>query len=277
VQVAGPDTSNPQWIARLGEDVGHRVVLQTSHFYAERPPTDPRMTIDYLLSPGERLQTCVLLVVALSQKSGVPYRISEGNTCYAAGKAGASDKFASALWVVDFMFAVAQAGATGVNLHGGGNGLYTPIAGSSHEGYTARPIYYGELMARQLLGSALVRTEVNADGMNVAACAARALDELQVVVLNREREPISCRMIAPAPDRAANGEVWRLEAPSVESKTGVTLAEANVSSEGIFHAAATEQVRIREGSATVKPGPYSAVLIAVAVKVNKTQPYPHPQ
>ena len=137
VPIAGPDTSDPMWNAQFAEEVGRKIVLETSHFYAEGPPTDPRMTIDYLLHPGERLQTYVMQAIDVSKKSGVPYRMAEGNTCYAAGKAGVSDTFAAALWVVDFMLTVAQAGATGVNLHGGADGLYTPIAGSTSEGYTA--------------------------------------------------------------------------------------------------------------------------------------------
>jgi hypothetical protein len=266
VPIAGPDTSNPLWIARFADDVGRDVVLQTSHFYAEGPPTDPRMTIDYLLSPGERLQTSVLQAIALSKKSGVPYRMAEGNTCYAAGKAGVSDTFASALWVTDFMLTVAQAGATGVNLHGGGNGLYTPIAGSSREGYTARPIYYGMLMARPLLGSTLLHAEMNAGERNVAAYAARNQNTLQIVVVNREHAPFACRLVAPAFALETHANIWRLEAPAVSSKTGVTLAHATVASNGLFQAKANEPLRFQNQEAVLQLAPYSAALVSVSLE-----------
>jgi hypothetical protein len=198
VPIAGPDTSNPKWNSRFAEDAGHKVVLQTSHFYAEGPPTDPRMTIDYLLHPGERLQTYVMQAIDVSKKNGIPYRMAEGNTCYAAEKAGVSDTLATALWAVDFMLTVAQSGATGVNLHGGGDGLYTPIAGSMIEGYTARPIYYGMLLFKQFLGSTLLHTNVDGSGKNVAAYAARTDHAIQIVVLNREPQALAFEVLLPS-------------------------------------------------------------------------------
>jgi len=265
VPIAGPDTSDPKWNSRFAEDAGHKVVLQTSHFYAEGPPTDPRMTIDYLLHPGERLRTYVMQAIDVSKKSGIPYRMAEGNTCYAAGKAGVSDTFAAALWVVDFMVAVAQTGATGVNLHGGGNGLYTPIAGSTSEGYTARPIYYGMLLFKQFLGSTLLSTDVDVAGRNVAACAARTDHALQILVLNREPQALAFQILLPSSHLVGTGNVWRLEAPSVSSTGGMTLAHATVTPGGLFHPAAKEVVRFRQRSATIQLAPYSAALVTVPI------------
>ncbi len=270
VPIAGPDTSNPKWNSRFAEDVGHKVVLQTSHFYAEGPPTDPRMTIDYLLHPGDRLQTYVMQAIEVSKRSGIPYRMAEGNTCYAAGKAGVSDTFAAALWVVDFMLTVAQAGATGVNLHGGANGLYTPIAGSMSEGFTARPIYYGMLLLQQLLGSTLLRTNVEGTIKNVAAYAARSDRALQIVVLNREPEALTYQILLPKVPSGRTSSVWRLEAPSVASTQGVMLAHATVTSNGQFHPTADEVLRVRKSSAVVHLAPYSAALVCIPMEESKT-------
>ena len=269
VPIAGPDTSNPQWNSRFAEDAGHKVVLQTSHFYDEGPPNDPRMTIDYLLHPGQRLQTYVMQAIDVSKKSSIPYRMAEGNTCYAAGKAGVSDTFAAALWGVDFMLTVAQAGATGVNLHGGGDGLYTPVAGSISEGYTARPIYYGMLLVKQLLGSTLLRTNIESANRNVAAYAAQTEHAMQIVVLNRDPQAISCQIITPVPHPAGAASVWRLEAPSIASTRGVVLANAAVASDGQFHPAATEVLHLQNSSAMVHLAPYSAALIIVPAEESK--------
>jgi len=266
VPIAGPDTSNPKWNSRFAEDVGHKIVLQTSHFYAEGPPTDPRMTINYLLHPGERLQMYVMQAIDVSKRSGIPYRMAEGNTCYAAGKAGVSDTFASALWVVDFMLTVAQAGGTGVNIHGGGDGLYTPIAGSTHEGYTARPIYYGMLLLKQLLGGTLLRTSVDGSGKNVAAYAAHRDHALQIIVLNREPQAMAYQILLPTPHPVGAGSVWRLEAPSVSSTNGVLLAHATVTPDGLFHPAATELLRFQKNGATLQLAPYSAVLVTIPIE-----------
>ena len=265
VPIAGPDTSNPKWNVQFAKDVGHKIVLETSHFYAEGPPTDPRMTIDYLLHPGERLQTYVMQAIDVSKQSGIPYRMAEGNTCYAAGKADVSDTFAAALWVVDFMLTVAQTGATGVNLHGGGNGLYTPIAGSRSEGYSARPIYYGMLLLQQLLGSTLLRTNIESTGKNVAAFAAQSDRALQIVVLNREAEAMTYGIALPESHAERTGSVWRLEAPSVSSTRGIKLANATVQPDGLFRPAAIEHLRFCKNSATVKLAPYSAALVTIPI------------
>ena len=262
VPIAGPDTSNPRWNAQFAEDTGHKTILATSHFYAEGPPTDPRMNIDYLLHPGERLQDYVGQALSVSKKSGLPYRMSEGNTCYAAGKAGVSDTFASALWVLDFMLTVAQSGATGVNLHGGGDGLYTPVAGSSAEGYTARPIYYGMLLFGQLLGSTLLHTHVDGNGANPATYAARSQTTLQVVVINRQAEEISHQLDLTQWRTGKSASVWRLESPSVTSTSGVTLAQAPVKPDGQFRPVSHESLRIDE---TFRVAPYSAILITVPI------------
>jgi hypothetical protein len=100
--------------------------------------------------------------------------MSEGNTCYSGGKAGVSNTFASALWVLDFMLSVAAAGGSGVNLHGGGDGMYTPIAGSMERGFSARPIYYGMLVGREFLGGDLLETDLDSGGNDVKAYASSA-------------------------------------------------------------------------------------------------------
>ncbi len=270
VPIAGPDTSNPMWNVQFAKDVGRKIVLETGHFYAEGPPTDPRMTIDYLLHPGERLQTYVMQAIDVSKQSGIPYRMAEGNTCYKAGKVGVSDTFAAALWVVDFMLTIAQTGATGVNLHGGGNGLYTPIAGSRSQGYAARPIYYGMLLVQQLLGSTLLRTSVESAGKNVVAYAARNDSGLQIVVLNREPEAMKYQIVLPELPADRTGRLWRLEAPSVASTQGVMLAHATVTAHGEFHSTVHEVLQVRKDSAAIHLAPCSAALITIPMEERRT-------
>lgn len=264
--IAGPDTSfNPKWVERFAQDVGHDIALQTNHYYAEGPPTDPRMTIDYLLHPGERLQSHILSAIEVAKKSGIPYRMSEGNTCYSAGKKGVSDTFASALWAADFMLSVAQAGGTGVNLHGGGNGLYTPIAGSPSEGFVARPIYYGMLFAAQFLDSTLLKTDLDSSGKNIAAYAARTHKQLQLAIINREPAAVSIALDTSRLKGSQNGSIWRLEAPSIESTSNVSFAKATVSPNGLFHAATKESISLRKGNASLTLAAYSAALVTLPI------------
>ena len=74
------------------------------------------------------LQTDLGILNAGAQQLGIPYRISECNSFFNGGAAGVSNSYASSLWVLDFLFNAAMGGATGVNMHGGGNAPgYTPI------------------------------------------------------------------------------------------------------------------------------------------------------
>lgn len=116
------------WIEEFAEKAASEVVLLSGHYYAEWPPEDPRMTIGRLLERDPRLPTNTPRRMEVSRKSHRPFRMTEGNSCYNGGKRGVSDTFASALWAADYMLFLAQSGYAGVNFHGGGNGIYTPIA-----------------------------------------------------------------------------------------------------------------------------------------------------
>ena len=81
--------------------------------------------------------------------------MTEGNSCYHGGQPGVSDAFASALWAADYLLRVAQGGYAGVNLHGGGEGYYSPITGEPNAS-KLRPEYYGMLMAQRFAGATFV-------------------------------------------------------------------------------------------------------------------------
>jgi len=55
--------------------------------------------------------------IALSNAYHVPFRIAEMNAIARGGRAGVSDAFEAALWIMDTMFEYARMGASGVNLH----------------------------------------------------------------------------------------------------------------------------------------------------------------
>jgi hypothetical protein len=263
VPIAGPDTSNPRWNAQFAKDVGHKVVLETGHFYPEGPPSDPRMNIEYLLRSGERARSFTHQAMELARQSDLPFRLAEVNSCYAAGKPGVSDTFAAALWAADLMLTMAAAGASGVNLHGGASGLYTPIAGSPSTGYEARPIYYGMLLASQFAGATMHQTLLDAAGKTATAYAGTRNGFLHVAVLNMAPDPIGVDLHLPAASARNSATVWRLQAPSIESKAAVRLANARVNPQGVFRPHATERLHFRRGLSALQLAPYSAALVQV--------------
>ncbi len=151
------------------------------HYYFGGPPSSPAVNIPRLLRPDPKVASVAAITQAAAGKLGVPYRMTEGNTCYQGGKPGVSDVFASALWVADYALFLAAHGYAGINLHGGsgkavGNSLgghlpgeallspndaphprpfYTPIADIDGL-YVAEPDFYGLLFASQFAGTTMI-------------------------------------------------------------------------------------------------------------------------
>ena len=255
-RIAGPDSAfNKDWAGKFAADAKGMISMLTTHYYPEGPPTDPSMTIDRLLHPGQRLYTSVLDALNTAKAEGMPYRMSEGNSCYQGGKAGVSDTFGAALWAADFMLDLAAHGATGVNFHGGANGLYSPIIGMQAGHLSVRPDYYGMLLGGEFAGTRMIRTVLNAGSANVTAYAAQQTRGLQAAVINKSGSEIALTLQG-APARGAV-RTWPLSAPALDSKSGVTFGGSALSDGGTW--------RLGGGQA-MPTGPlrvpaYSAVLV----------------
>jgi hypothetical protein len=137
----------------------------------------------------------------------------EGNSCWDGGKPGVSDTLASALWCADYMLHLAQLGVTGINLHGGGNGFYTPIAGSPSTGFTRRPEYFGIQFAQQLTGSTFLRATLTGATPRVTAYAFQNNRERSLVVINKDDKPLTLAIQIHPQSKAVI-----LTGPSLDSK-----------------------------------------------------------
>ena len=112
----------------------------TQHYYRGNGQASPLPTVAELVLPGTQLTGSFLAPLqSTSQSIGKPYRISECNSYYNGGASGVSDAYASALWVIDFMYNCVQYGSVGVNFHGGSNLNYTAIVDVSGDGSIIEP------------------------------------------------------------------------------------------------------------------------------------------
>ena len=265
VAVAGPDTaSNEEWVKQFTEDVPKEIVLATSHYYPLGPPTDPTMTIEMLLHPVARFDSSCRQEIESAKAAGMPFRMTEGNSCYNAGKPGVSDTFASALWAADYCLQMASLGCVGVNLHGGANGFYSPIVGSIGAGFTTRPEYYGLMLAQQFAGRSLLGTTLDAHGANVTAYAAAAEGAtVLVAVLNKDSRDLEM-LIAEPPAGFKRATVESLEAPAIDAKDGVTLNGHAVTSAEQFQARLVESLKLKSDKLSVRIPAYSALLLRLA-------------
>jgi hypothetical protein len=222
---AGPDVSNKMaYVTGFAEDAKRSapdVVMLTSHYYAMGPAGAPGMTIDKLLSPDPKLERDLQTAMAAARSAGLPYRMSEGNSCWNGGQPGVSDTLASALWVADMMLEFASLGCAGVNLHGGGNGFYTPIAGSLAAGFARRPEYFGMKLIKPFIGATLIPTKLDCANDRVRAYAARNAKSRLVIVINKTGQPTAIRTTL----RHAHRQ-WLLTGPTIDAKQGVALTES---------------------------------------------------
>lgn len=224
---AGPDISNklPYLMAFALDAPKHPdVILLTSHYYAMGPASSPEATISNLLSADPRSATLkqrdVHLIADAQQTAHLPYRMSEGNSCWDGGKAAVSDTFASALWCAGYMLQCAARGWTGVNLHGGGNGYYTPIAGAPSTGLTRRPEYFGMRFAQHFVGARPVATTLNNASPLVDAFVFQRSGKLELALINKTDKEFTCTL----PPGALAAPRLRLSGPAIDAKEGVQLS-----------------------------------------------------
>jgi hypothetical protein len=216
------------YVTGFAEDVKKSapdVVMLTSHYYAMGPAGAKDVTLDKLLSPDPKLERDLETAMDAARGTGLPYRMSEGNSCWNGGQPGVSDALASALWVADMMLDFASFGCAGVNLHGGGNGFYTPIAGSLATGFVRRPEYWGMELVKPFVGATLVRCKLDCANDRVRAYAARKAGAQLVLAINKTDQPVAMQ----TPLRHA-GRERLLTGPAMDARDGVTLTEHSASS-----------------------------------------------
>jgi hypothetical protein len=175
------------------------------------------MTIPFILRNDPRVLKDAEISLAAAAKLNVPFRMTEGNTCYRGGKPGVSDVFASALWSADYLLRLASLGYAGVNLHGGDGKMvasslgghlpgddivlaehgdpathphpyYTPIAHIGDE-YLLEPVAYGMKFANHFANSTMIPIDFDPGPVNATAYAAMS-DKSGLIwaIINKDAE-----------------------------------------------------------------------------------------
>ena len=227
---AGPDISNKlAYLTSFAEEAPkHKdVILLTGHYYAMGPAGSPGATLDQLAETDPKQATMhernLPEIAAAIKTSGLPFRMSEGNSCWNGGQPGVSDTLASALWCADMMLRFAAPGWCGVNLHGGGNGFYTPIAGAPSTGFTRRPEYFGMQFGQRFAGATLLASTLTGAESKLTAYVLEQHGRRRVAIINKDKAPISVEL----PSRVG-ANAMRLSGPGLESTVGTVFGEVRV-------------------------------------------------
>jgi Glycosyl hydrolase family 79 C-terminal beta domain len=282
VPLAGPAAGSPKWMGYVGRFIAAepRVRIVTLHRYPlQRCYTPPGAraypTIAHLLAPASTtgLADSVARDVALAHAHGLQVRIDEVNTISCGRVRAVDESFASALWVLQALFAFARTGADGLNVHTYAGSPYALFKFHDSGGVWSAvvyPEYYGMLMFAQAAppGSRLLSI-AGAQRAGVQAWATRARGGRVRVVLIDTRA--RARMLAVrVPGGGASATVERLLAPSLRARTHVTIGGQSFSTSStaavLSGTADIERVARRRGSYLVRMPRASAALLTIATR-----------
>jgi hypothetical protein len=245
-------------------DEGKQIMLLTQHYYRANGML-ASSTLDELLAPDPALATELQALSRAATSNGIAkaYRCSECNSFYNGGAQGVSDQFGTALWAIDFLFANAQYGSTGVNFHGGGNSQgYTPIADDGNGNVVgARPVFYGMLLFTLAGTGPVAGTQISGlSSLNFTAYAVKPADGSTSVVLVNKDATTTVRATIDVGTGVGAASITRLTAPSLQATSGLLLGGAPVTPAGTWAPAATESACSTGNLPTVDVAPASAVV-----------------
>ncbi|GAA2705841.1 hypothetical protein Apa02nite_067030 [Actinoplanes palleronii] len=274
-RIAGPDTAgtSSSWASSLAADEHDRMAMLTVHQYA----SGPDLTINRMLSAAQITSqlTAVAGNLAAATATGLPMRVDEANSAYSGGVDGVSNKYASALWVIDYGLSMAQAGMAGINVHGGlgvcnapiWNGKfqrYTPICASSTayelaQQYRVMPIYYGIWMARQM-GPGRFLPVTTDTTQNLSVYAVQGDDgRTRIALVHKDGAPVDVTLAVGGRNRLA----------SVLAMTGAGLDQESTAVQGVTvdgagrFSPAPSSARVTGGKLTLTVSAASAVVVTL--------------
>lgn len=266
-----PDTAgDPEWYAAVVDrllampaNARPRIASLTHHYYFGGPPSNPKVNIERLLEPDPHVLTLAHDISNAAERlsagihAPVPYRMSEGNTCYRGGKPGVSDVFAATLWAADYCLLLASLGYAGVNLHGGSakqvaNSLgghlpgedllknpnephpkpfYTPIADMDGK-YVAEPVSFGMRFAGHFAGATMMPVSFepssSSGAVDATAYAAKLPSGQTVVAIINKDATRPLRIDLPGYSVGRVLTAQSLESRSVEDREPADNREASV-------------------------------------------------
>jgi len=268
--LCGPaHASNFPWLTNFLHDAKSDVVMASRHHYPLS--ADPSMTatnerycsVENLLKPVTMKKSADLIRLhqQAARQAGVPLRLGETSTASRGGKPGVSDSMAAALWAADYLFATAELGVAGVNLHSYFRcGGYTPICADNRGGYRAMPIYYGMLLFHQAARGRAMPVHC-ATAINMTAHAVLGDDgKLRIALINKDLTHSAAASLAAGKTFTKAG-VFRLTAPSVTSRDGITLAGNAVAADGTWTAQPLTPLPVTHGTCEVAVPAASAALV----------------
>ncbi len=277
VPVAGPALATLAWAPNLpgflaaepglSELTLHRYPLHGCGTSVAQPGYP---SIANLLSPAASVGLALTLApyVSLAHAHGETFRLDELNSVSCFGRAGVSNTFASALWLLNALFALAENGVDAVNLHTLPGAPYQPFS-FRHRGSgwraTVHPVFYGALAFTRAFPPGARALPVSSPDGPVSAWATRdRRGTLRVTLVNPTGAPVAVSLDLPR-GGAAPLTAQVLSAPGVAATGGVSLGGQSFAAPTATGRLAGHPAEPRISSAGagyhVRVAPYSAMLL----------------
>jgi len=275
IAITGPASGSniSTWTVPFGQSATrNNLSLLTQHYYRGSGQSS-NATAANLISADSKLTNSLSSLSTGAGSIGVPYRIGECNSYFNGGAPGVSNAYASALWILDFLFNCAQGGAAGVNLHGGGNGnSYSPIVDNAGAVIAARPLFYGMKLFTLAGQGYLVQTNLSAGGINATAYAVKSSGGgVSLVIVNKDTTQ-NLQLTISMPHSVSSAALTTMtqlssgaQGPSLSATSGVTIQDATIDAGGEFSPSAPYALA-PNGS---QIGCYVPALSAVLIKVEE--------
>jgi hypothetical protein len=263
-RLTGPASAwhEASWTVPFAKDEGQGIVLLTQHYYRANG-LSPQSTLGLLLAGDPALPGLLDPLRQAASAAGIRdgYRLTEANSFYHGGAAHVSNTFGTALWAIDFLFATAGEGSSGVNFHGGGaSASYTPIADDGRDVVEVRPEYYGILLFSLMKSGHLLDVSSSKTSLSLSAYAVGDDRTTSIMLVNKEPSATIDVEIRPGV-KVETAQILTLSAPTLDSVSGITLNGAPIAADGTWSPGPPATAPVREGSLCLRIAPASAVLV----------------
>ena len=235
------------------------------------PPTLQQLMASDTIYQGRKRMTDIAETLA---PLGAELQIGQTASAQCLGVDGMSNVFGSALWAIDYVFTMVEAGVRRVNFHNARNAYYNPIVSKETDtgggvftyDTRATPVYYGLLLASRAAGGRLLRATTSDSSFALVAHAVRAEDGSTLVYLvNKDMTAGGTVAVTPSTPRGSATGIALL-APSLTSRADqVRLGGAMLGSNGAIAAPTGFAVDVasERGTYLVEVPYASAVLLVI--------------
>jgi hypothetical protein len=264
----------------------HNLEALTTHFYPHCAKNPPIPTMTDLLSQEfhDRVKARIQILVDAARPLGVKTRLTEANSLTCGGVEGVSDRYGSALFIVDQAMLVASTGVTAENFHSniavcGGprppGSAYTPFCAANAADQAAgklmvQPEYYALLLVREV-GTGTFSPVESSDPATLRAYAVRKDNQLKLVLVNMTDPATAADRVVTLKlgGKFKKGDFVRMTGPALDATTGMTLAGKTVAADGTFPAITPTAVKVSGSQLKITLPPGSATLLSLTPVAQK--------